>query len=172
MEAPLVTVVCMSYNHEAYVYQALCSIRDQRYSAIQLIIADDASTDGTVREIERFIHDHPYMTVISLLNEKNTGNCSLFNQALRLSKGKYVIDLAADDYLYENCIDQQVTYFESQSDRVGVIFTNIDLVNSQGVLTKKHYPVDATGRSRIEVPQGNVYEDVLKKYFIFHEFKS
>lgn len=166
MEQSLVSVICISYNHVAYVYQALSSIVDQRYPDIQLIVADDASKDGTPLEIERFIRNHPHITVISILNEQNTGNCILFNKALQLAKGKYVIDLAADDFLYPSCIHQQVSVFEMQSDRVGVVFTNVDLVDVKGRLLRKHYAVGSDGKAISSVPQGDVYQEIVGRYFV------
>ncbi len=166
MEQPLVTVICISYNHAAYVYQALSSVVEQRYSSIQLIVADDASTDDTLSEIQRFIRNHPQHTVISIVNEENTGNCMLFNKALHVAKGKYIMDLAADDFLYPSCIEQQVLFFEGQSDRVGVVFTNIDLVDHRGGALRKHYEVGSDGRAIAKIPQGDVYQNVVSRYFI------
>jgi glycosyltransferase involved in cell wall biosynthesis len=163
---PLVTVICISYNHAAFVYDALCSIHDQSYTEIQLIVADDASTDQSQAEIQRFIEDHPHYTVISILNEQNTGNCVLFNKALSVAKGKYIIDLAADDWLYASCIERQVDCFESQPDHVGVVFTNVDLVDAQGKILKKHYPTHSAGLAKQKISQGEVYEQLVKKYFI------
>jgi glycosyltransferase involved in cell wall biosynthesis len=163
---PLVTVICISYNHAVFVYEALLSIRCQTYTSIQIIIADDASTDGSRSEIQRFISAHPELTVISILNEQNTGNCMLFNKALQVAKGKYIIDLAADDWLYPSCIEKQVTCFESLSTRVGVVFTNVDLVDEKGRAIKKHYPVNAEGKAIAFIPQGDVYKKIVEHYFV------
>jgi glycosyltransferase involved in cell wall biosynthesis len=163
---PLVTVICISYNHAAFVYQALRSVHDQSYAAIQLIVADDASTDQSQAEIQRFIEDHPHYTVISILNKENTGNCVLFNRALKVARGKYIIDLAADDWLYASCIERQVDCFEAQSNQVGVVFANVDLVDKDGKLIKKHYPINAEGTAIVKIPQGDVYEQLIQRYFI------
>ena len=45
---PLVRVIATCFNHERYVVESLESIRAQTYPNIQLIVADDASTDGSV----------------------------------------------------------------------------------------------------------------------------
>ena len=48
---PLVSIVCVSFNQEEFVYDCLESIRAQSYSNIELIIADDCSIDATFRII-------------------------------------------------------------------------------------------------------------------------
>ena len=166
MQKPLVTVICICYNHAEYVYEALCSVRKQSYEAIQLIIADDASTDKSILEIERFLLTYPELNTVKVFNGENTGNCKLFNKALALADGKYIIDLSADDYLYASFIEEQVKLFEAVGDNVGVVFTNVDLVNCKGELKRTQYAINEYGKSTEIVPQGDVYAELLKRYFI------
>ena len=53
---PLVTVICLCYNHAEFVVESLNSVVNQNYKAIELIILDDCSTDDSVTIIENF-HD-------------------------------------------------------------------------------------------------------------------
>ena len=55
MEKPLVTIIAVCYNQYDYVLGTLNSIRDQTYGHIQLIIADDGSTDDSKILIEKWI---------------------------------------------------------------------------------------------------------------------
>ncbi len=166
MKDPLVTVICISYNHALYVREALMSLKNQTYKAIQIIVADDASTDTSQQEIEKFTLQNPELNITKVFNAHNTGNCTLFNKALAFAEGKYIIDLSADDYLYSTCIEQQVTFFESQPEKVGVVFSNVDLVNEQGLMQKRHYAVNAQGEALNSVPQGQVYKEIVSAYFI------
>ena len=52
-ELPRVTVICLCYNHEKYVNEALESVFDQSYEDIQLIVVDDASADGSKEVISK-----------------------------------------------------------------------------------------------------------------------
>lgn len=52
---PLVTVVCISYNHGLYIKEALKSVFDQSYSEIQIIVLDDGSTDNSVEEVKSLL---------------------------------------------------------------------------------------------------------------------
>jgi glycosyltransferase involved in cell wall biosynthesis len=166
METPLVTVICISYNHAPYVYQALVSLYNQQYEKVEVIIADDCSTDETQMEIKRFLFNHPVLSWKVLYNVSNLGNCKTFNEALRHAKGKYIIDFAADDLLYTTCIAKQVEKFEKLSDEYGVVFTNVDLVDAMGNYLTKHYTVNEAGKAVVKVPTGEVYRKIVRRYFI------
>lgn len=166
MEQPLVSVICISYNHEAFVYKALSSLHNQHYSNIEVIVADDSSTDQTQQEIKRFMSNHSTHMWKVLFNESNQGNCKTFNRALKLAKGKYVIDFAADDLLYNQCIEKQVKRFEELPEHYGVLFSNVDLVDVNENFKAKHYMTDDTGRAIVKVSKGDVYRKIVKRYFI------
>ena len=46
---PLVTIICLCYNHEAYVAESLQSVIEQTYKNIEIIIVDDASNDASIK---------------------------------------------------------------------------------------------------------------------------
>ena len=166
MEQPLVSIICISYNHEAFVYKALTSLHNQHYSNIEVIIADDCSTDRTREEILRFITEHPNLDWIVFFNSTTQGNCKTFNQALQFAQGKYVIDFAADDLLYNQCVETQVKRFEELPDSYGVLFSNVDLIDVNGGFKTKHYLVNTNGKAIQKVPKGDVYRKIVKRYFI------
>ena len=95
-DMPLVSVICLCYNHSKYVIESIESVLSQSYANIELIIVDDASTDDSQSVIRNFIVSLPQVNFIPLTN--NIGNCSAFNIGWRASSGDYVIDLAADDW--------------------------------------------------------------------------
>lgn len=166
MKSPLVTVVCISYNHGTYVQEALRSIFNQTYSNIQIIVADDASSDDSQGQISSFFSLNEHLSPVVIFNEKNTGNCKIFNKALKQARGKYIMDLAADDYLYPQCIERLVERFEQLPSEYGVVFSNVDLVSETGMQLSKQYPVDEQGHSLQKIPEGNLYEEIIKRYFI------
>src|SRR6187455_35784 len=97
MNGPLVSVICLCYNQASFVREAVLSVIHQTYRDIELIIIDDASTDNSVEVISDVLKSHPSIKFIPL--KKNVGNCKAFNMGYRLSRGQYLIDLAADDVL-------------------------------------------------------------------------
>lgn len=164
MHDPLVTVICLSYNHAKYVAECLESVLSQSYPNIQVIAVDDASTDNTREVIIEFIRDHPSITFLPL--SKNSGNCKAFNKGLRLSKGKYIIDLAADDLMLPGKLRNQVDFFEKLDRSYGVVFTNASYCDDKGNFVRNHFDYLFRKKLLDEIPQGDVYKHILSKFFI------
>jgi glycosyltransferase involved in cell wall biosynthesis len=161
---PWVSVVCTCYNQAGYVREALRSVVEQTYANIELIVIDNASTDGSAAQIKAFCAEYPATKFIQ--NPVNQGLCGAFNQGLALAIGEYVIDLAADDVLLPSRVARQVERFRSLPLYYGVVFSNAAYIDAEGCETGYHYPVDAEGHSMQFVPTGDVFQDVLSRYFI------
>ncbi len=164
MNKPLVSIVCLCYNQAAFVQEAVESVWAQTYSAIELIVVDDGSSDESVAVIESLLKDRPEVPFLKL--PQNIGNCKAFNKALEISKGKYVIDLAADDVLMRGRVEEGVEILEAAGEEYGVHFTDAVYIDIHGRELKSHFKRDKIGRLIERVPQGRVYADVLQRYFI------
>lgn len=162
-EQPLVTVIAISYNHASYIKEALESVYSQTYSNIELIVVDDASTDQSTEVIESGIEGK---SIQFLKNDSNLGNCRSFNKAYNLSKGKYIIDFALDDLMYPMRIEKQVAVLEQSADHIGVVFSNVDIVDVNGESVYIHYPVFHHKSAAEKVPSGDVFAAVLSQYYI------
>lgn len=164
-ELPLVTVIALCFNHQKYVKASLNSVWKQDYPNIQLLIVDDASTDGSVEEIENLLLDRPYVAFIQ--HKTNVGNCKSFNEALKLAQGKYIIDLATDDVLLPTRVSKQVFAFEQSNIPYGVCFSNASCIDADGKFLRNHYPIEqTTGKAKIDVPTGWVFKTLVEKHFL------
>lgn len=161
---PWVTVICISYNHEAYVEEALRSVVEQDYPNVELIVIDNGSTDRTVERISGFAQQHGGIRFIR--NPTNVGLNRAFNQGLTLAGGRYVVDLSADDVLLPGRIRKQTDLFERLAGPYAVVFSNAAYIDERGRALGMHYAVDANGHSRAKVPSGNVFREVLESYFV------
>ena len=161
---PVLTVVCLCYNQKEYVEEAVKSVFSQQDVPFEVIIIDDYSTDGSGDKIKELAKEYPFEHLI--LHQENKGNCTSFNEALKLAKGKYIIDLATDDYFLEGAFKRQIDFFEKQEENVGMVFSNAELVDEKSGFIKHHFPIDEKGASLEEVPSGSLFKDVLEKYFI------
>jgi len=164
MSQPLVSIICLCYNHAPYVAQAVQSVWQQSYPHIELIVANDASTDNSQEVIQQLAQQGPIAA--TLFNKTNLGNTKTFNQALALAKGKYIIDLAADDLLLPQRVAIGVQALESLPPHYGVHFMDAQLINAQGQVLGTHFKRNATGQLLQKVPQGQVYTALLARHII------
>lgn len=157
---PLVTIICLCYNHEKFVVEALNSVLFQKYQPVELIIVDDCSSDNSVSIIEKWCKQQNHHKFIK--NKQNCGNTKSFNTALKLASGAYIIDLAADDMLTHDGIEQQVAAFKnSVYKNVGLVYGNAELINEDGSFNSYYFAVDANSKVLKTRSTGSVYETVL-----------
>lgn len=161
---PLVTVICLCYNQAPWVEEAIESVRHQTYPNIQLIVVDDASTDDSQQIIQNIQQRYPDIEV--MLHRVNQGNCRAFNLAYQHAKGDYLVDLAADDVFMPHRIEKQVACFKKCAPQVGVVFTDATYIDDKGGFLRHHYEHLFQKGLLTKVPQGDVYEKVLRHYFI------
>ena len=160
-DLPLVSVVCLCYNHSKYVVESIESVLSQTYENIELIIVDDASTDDSQRVIHAFIGQIPKIKFIPL--SQNIGNCRAFNIGWQASAGDYVIDLAADDILLPQRISIGIERFLNAGSEYGVHFGDARIIDKNGILLREHL----TGSYfQANVPEGILFSTLLTKYFI------
>lgn len=135
---PLVSVLCLSYNHESYVVETLNSVINQTYPNVELLIADDCSTDKSVSVINKWLENHP--KIHFLPNEQNLGNTKTFNKLVKLAKGDFIIDLAADDLLLPDCIEKQVATFQNSNYKnLGIVYGNLIEIDENDNFIRNYY---------------------------------
>jgi glycosyltransferase involved in cell wall biosynthesis len=117
MSAPLVTVYITNYNYGHFIKQAINSVLQQTYSPIEILIIDDGSTDNSKEVINRY----ESLDNITVIYQQNKGLNITNNIALRVSKGKYIVRLDADDYFNEKAIEKMVAKLEEDED-LGLVF--------------------------------------------------
>lgn len=92
------SVCCITYNHEKYIAQALDGFFLQQTDFdFEIVIADDASRDGTRSIIESYMQRYPGR-INYIRNEPNMGVMPNFTQALKACRGEYVAICEGDDY--------------------------------------------------------------------------
>jgi glycosyltransferase involved in cell wall biosynthesis len=164
MSLPLVTVICLGYNHGPYISEAIKSVVDQTYTHVQLVVVDDASTDDSASVVASLLEAGFAFEFIQ--NKANQGNCKSFNIGLQKAKGKYVIDLAADDILLPERIAKGVADFEKSGDQVGVSFCDTWLVNAGRERLRTHFQRNSHWELVEVVPEGDLYRMLIKKHLI------
>jgi glycosyltransferase involved in cell wall biosynthesis len=138
MSAPSASVLLTSYNHAPYVEEALESLRAQTRQDFEVIVTDDASTDGTADVIAAWIDRHgaPYRFV---RNRSNRGICANRNAALALARGPFVCSLSGDDAYEPDRIEHQLASFAAEPDDVAAVFGDMMMVRADGTSTGVTY---------------------------------
>lgn len=99
----LVSVTIVTYNSGRFIRRCLDSVLQQRYPLKEVIVIDNASTDGTVDILERF---EGRCRIV--LNEKNIGFAAAQNQAIGLAEGDWILTLNPDVLMMPNFIQALV----------------------------------------------------------------
>ncbi len=143
---------------------AVLSVINQDYQNIELIIADDCSSDDSVSEIRRLLVQYPEIKFIQ--NDENLGNCKTFNKAFKISSGDFIIDLAADDVLEPARVNVGVEKLKSMGSDFGIHYSDAWITD---VHLEKLYKHSASSKSirRIKImPEGLIFKESLSQYFI------
>jgi GT2 family glycosyltransferase len=99
----LVSVTIVTYNSGRFIKRCLESILAQQYQRMEVVVVDNASTDGTIDILEQF---DDFIHIVA--NEQNVGFAAAQNQAIALSRGEWVLTLNPDVLLLPNFVESLV----------------------------------------------------------------
>src|SRR2546425_9195088 len=111
----VVSVTIVTYNSGRFIKRCLESVLAQRYSGKEVIVVDNASTDGTIDILEQF-EDRCQI----YYNEENVGFAAAQNQAIALAHGGWVLTLNPDVLLLPNFIQALVDAGQPDT-RIGTV---------------------------------------------------
>ena len=126
-QGPLVTVLMTVYNGLPYLPEAVESVLRQTVEDLELLVIDDASTDGSIECVRRF--SDPRIRLVC--NERNLGQARSLNRGLELARAPYVARLDQDDVCLPDRLQRQVTFLEQRPD-VAVVGTWVYYVSPAG----------------------------------------
>lgn len=100
--APLFSVAVLHYKQPEYWKEAVLSVLEQDYPAIQLIFSDDGTPDFDVKVVESFIMEHRTPNLVDwqvYTSTQNRGTAANCDSAVAHSSGEYILLLDGDDAL-------------------------------------------------------------------------
>lgn len=130
MNKVAVTVFLPVYNGEKYIKQAIDSILCQTFTAFELFIIDDCSTDAS-RSIIQSYND---ARIRLLTNTRNLGLIRTLNIGLSEAQGKYFARMDQDDIAEPDRLLIQSQYLDSHP-HCGVVGSTVRLINHRGMVT-------------------------------------
>lgn len=162
---PLVSVITLAYNHKDYIRTCLEGILMQKTSFnFELIIHDDASTDGTAEIIREYESKYPDIVkpIYQLENQYSRGVSIGKTFLYPRAKGQYIAECEGDDYWTDPLkLQKQVDIFRADNE-VGFVYTAFKLVNKEGAFMQNTYSVNKQlSRSKT----GYIFPSLLRNNF-------
>jgi GT2 family glycosyltransferase len=135
---PLVTFLVLSYNYRNYIVQTLRSILCQTMQDFEIVVVDDCSSDDSVAIVRSFSDDRIKLHV----NESNLGGASSYNKAVKLSRGEFIVNLDADDWIAPDKTEKQLQFLREHP-QVSIVGSFIRAVDAAGHPHKNAEQVEA-----------------------------
>ena len=136
IQEPLVSVCCITYNHEKYIRDAIESFLMQKTEfPFEIIIQDDASTDMTADIIREYEEKYPEIIkpIYHTENQFSKGINVAFS-VYKKSKGKYIAVCEGDDYWKDPLkLQMQVTFLEQNPDYV-ITYASAEAFDENGII--------------------------------------
>lgn len=121
---PRVTVLISVHNGLPWLEEAVETVLGQTYSDFELLVVDDASTDGSGQAVEAWADER----IRLLRNARNIGQVPSLNRGLQEARGEYVARLDADDRCLPTRLEKQVAILDAQP-AVALTGTWLDVVS-------------------------------------------
>ncbi|MDR6436348.1 hypothetical protein J2790_001469 [Paenarthrobacter nicotinovorans] len=114
-----VSVVVPCYNYGRFLPEAVASAVGQEGVDVEVIVVDDASTDGSAAVAWRLASEDSRISVV--LHERNLGHIATYNDGLSRARGRYVTLLSADDLIAPGALARAAALMEANP-KVGMVY--------------------------------------------------
>ena len=147
-EKGLVSVIVPVYNGERYLRESLDSILVQTYPNIEILVMDDASTDGTAPILET------YESRVRIFRQpSNRGIYGNANDGIALARGEFICVYHADDIYAPTMVEREVEFLNRYPE-TGAVFTNMIFIGPDsrdfGLM---HLPPEVVGGGPFDFPE-------------------
>lgn len=154
LDKPTVSVCVTSYNHASYLPQTLDSVLHQDYPDFEIIVADDGSTDDSLKLLAEYQQRYPEkIRCLWHPAHQNRGISATFNLAAHHAQGEYIAWLGSDDIWLPQKLSRQVAFLSSQPE-MGMVYSPAFILDRAG----RQYPQFTIG--------GEQYEDVWRRLLV------
>ena len=133
---PLVSVIIACYNAEKYIDACLASIVNQTYSNLEIIVCDDASTDGSLKKLHEWKDKDNRIIVLS--NKTNMFSAATRNRCIEVSHGEFLMIQDVDDISKLDRAEKLLKTFSDHPD-MSIISSSFDcFIQDPNVIIKTY----------------------------------
>lgn len=133
MNKSIVDIFLVTYNRAEYLGKSIKSILDQSYSAFNLIILDNCSTDHTETVVESFDDSRIHY----VRHNKNIGGIGNINYAISHATNKYFMIFHDDDIMYDSLVERQINIMDDNPE-LAIVSCKSDCIDSEGNIIEKN----------------------------------
>lgn len=151
-----VSVFITSFNQKSYLIAAIESVLAQTLPPDQIVIVDDASTDGSQAVIRSYRSRYP-QRITAVFHERNLGVAQTRRDALQAVRGDYVTYVDGDDRLLPTKLETEMHRLAERRD-AQIVFSNSYYVTEDGRRT-------GTWIGDEQPPQGDVFRQTFVRDF-------
>lgn len=163
--ADRVTVICIAFNHEKWIEDALESVRLQSHGHIELIIVDNGSIDHTPSRIGKWVTENADRFPVEVIYKSvPEPYCQLFNEVLDQVESAFVVDLSGDDSLYADHLSLSIGRIQ-QEPNAAFVFSDAVILDERG-REKTFYRRNASGGLLEKILEGDIYEKLIRESYI------
>lgn len=153
---PKISVCITSYNQKHYLVSAIESVLGQTLTPYEIIIIDDASSDGSQKVILEYASLYPEL-IQPVLYDSNRGISYVRNEALKRVNGDYITFLDGDDLFFSKKLEYQYKALEKNK-KAKIVFTNYEYIDQESHYLKTWITAE-------DVPEGNIFIWVFARQF-------
>jgi glycosyltransferase involved in cell wall biosynthesis len=155
---PIVSIICITYNQAKYISQTLESLVMQETNfPFEIIVHDDASTDGTQDIIKEFVQKYPkiFRPLLEKENQYSSSGVQFLMNMYEMAKGKYIAVCEGDDYWTDpKKLQIQVDFLDKNQD-YSVVFHPVRIFFENGEAKDNIFPDFKRGFTVKRLLQGN-----------------
>ena len=125
---PIISIILPVYNSENYILECLESIKNQTMQNFEVILIDDKSTDKSLKITKCYLKNNLYGKFKIIRNKSNIGITRSLNKAFKISNGKYIARIDADDINKPDRFEIQFKYLEKNHD-ISIVGSNVEYID-------------------------------------------
>jgi len=156
---PLLSVIIANYNNEQFIRKCLDSVLGQSYKDIEIVVADDCSTDNSndiIREYEK-----KYTGMIRTVSlPANRGPAYARHEAILNAKGDYITTLDSDDYYYDSQkLEKEmelIEYYGEKENKDIIAFSNVIFVDRKRQVIGPQWKAES-------IREGMILNDIITR---------